>query len=136
MPETETIAQERMEFVYGYSWCTDTAADSRAESRESDDMLLQIGPDGLSKFSSYRNLAIDSLLMQSSREQIASAAQAGKLNGGETMIIFKNYPAGQLTHMEKVCSDCFSYQEDLPRIEWELTDTTATVLGYECRGAR
>ena len=136
VPETETIAPERMEFVYAYSWCADTAADRRAESRQADNMLLQIAPGGLSKFSSYRNLTVDSILMQSSVEQIASAAAEGRLGNGEPMTIFKNYPAGRLTHVEKVCRDWFRYEEDMPRIEWEQTDTAATVLGYECRGAR
>ena len=61
-------------------------------------MLLQIASNGLSKFSSYKNLSVDSLLMRSTQEQIAAAAMDGKLSRGEFMTIYKNYPDGKLTH--------------------------------------
>ena len=48
VPETETLAPETMEFVYDYRWCVDTTA-SLEDNYDSDNMLLQIGPGGLSK---------------------------------------------------------------------------------------
>lgn len=135
VPETETIAQGNMEFVYDYRCCVDTTA-SIEDNYESDNMLLQIGPDGLSKFSSYKNIAIDSLIMRSSQEQITQAAIEGKLSNGEFMTIYKNYPAGRLTHTEKICQDWFSYDEDMTDMDWTLTDSTSTVLGYKCRSAQ
>ncbi|MBD5323402.1 MAG: GLPGLI family protein [Bacteroides sp.] len=135
VPETETIAPETMEFVYDYRCCVDTTG-SQTEGFDSDNMLLQIGPDGLSKFSSYKNLTIDSILMRSTPEQIATAAMDGKLSNGEFMTIYKNYPDGKLTHTEKICEDWFSYTEDMLPLDWELTDSVATVLGYQCQSAR
>lgn len=134
VPETETIAPETMEFVYDYSWCNDTTG-VLEDNYSSDRMLLQIGEDGLSKFSSYKNLTVDSLLLNISQEQAADAAKEGKLSNGEFMTIFKNYPEGRLTHTEKICTDWFRYEEDMPNPEWELTDSTANVLGYACQGA-
>lgn len=134
VPETEIIAPETMEFVYNYKWCHDTTA-LLDDIHTSDQMLLQIGPDGLSKFSSYKNLTVDSLLMNISQEQLAEAAMNGKLSNGEFMTIFKNYPEGRLTHTEKICMDWFRYEEDIPSLEWELTDSTTNVLGYECHSA-
>lgn len=134
VPETETIAPETMEFVYDYAYCVDTTA-SLDDNYASDRMLLQIGAGGLSKFSSYRNLAIDSIIMSSSNEQLTNAAMEGRLNNGEFMTIYKNYPAGRLTHTEKICNDWMRYEEEIPAIEWRLTDTTTTVLGYRCQGA-
>lgn len=135
VPETETLVKENMEFVYDYRYCVDTTG-SLSEDFDSDNMLLQIGPDGRSKFSSYKNLTVDSILMRSTQEQIVSAAREGKLSTGEFMTIYKNYPAGRLTHTEKICQDWFSYEEDMPQFDWELTDSAATVLGYECQSAR
>ena len=132
VPETETIAKETMEFVYDYSYCVDTTA-SLTDNYVSDRMLLQIAPGGLSKFSSYKNLTVDSLLMRSTTEQIADAAADGRLSNGEFMTIYKNYPAGRLTHTEKICMDWFRYDEELPSFGWELIDSTATILGYECQ---
>ncbi len=123
-----------MEFVYDYRCCVDTLG-RLDDCMSSDNMLLQIGPDGLSKFSSYKNLTVDSILMRSSQEQIAEAAMGGKLSNGEFMTIYKNYPAGRLVHTEKICQDWFRYDEDMPWLDWELTDSVTRVLGYECRGA-
>lgn len=135
VPETEIIAPETMEFVYNYSWCNDTT-ESFEDNYTSDKMLLQIAQNGLSKFSSYKNLTVDSILMNTTQEQLFEAASEGKLANGEFMTILKNYPAGELTHTEKICMDWFRYEEDMPVIDWELTDSVTNVLGYECRGAK
>lgn len=135
VPETETLANETMEFVYDYRCCVDTTG-ALKDNISSDNMLLQIGPGGLSKLSSYKNLTVDSLIMRSTSEQIANAAMEGKLSTGEYMTIYKNYPSGKLTHTEKICEDWFRYEEDLPSQEWELTDSVTNVLGYECQSAR
>lgn len=135
VPETETLANETMEFVYDYRCKIDTTG-MLQDSITSDNMLLQIGPDGLSKFSSYKNLTVDSILMRSSQEQIVKAAMDGKLSNGEFMTIYKNYPEGKLTHTEKICTDWFRYDEDIPQLDWELTDSVTNVLGYECQSAK
>ena len=135
VPETETLTPENMEFVYDYRYCVDTTG-SLKDNFNTDNMLLQIGPDGLSKFSSYKNLTVDSILMRSTQEQIAEAAIEGKLSNGEFMTIYKNYPAGRLTHTEKICRDWFRYDEEIPSLDWELTDSVVTILGYESQSAR
>lgn len=135
VPETETLCNETMEFVYDYRYCIDTLG-RLDDNMSSDNMLLQIGHGALSKFSSYKNLTVDSLIMSSTPGQIAAAAYEGKLSTGEFMTIYKNYPEGKLTHTEKICMDWFRYDEDMPPINWELTDTTCTVLGYDCNSAR
>lgn len=134
VPETELIAPEMMEFVYNYTWCNDTTGHFE-DNHTTDQMLLQIASDGLSKFSSYRNITVDSILMNMSQEQVVDAIVEGKLSNGEFMTIFKNYPEGKLTQTDKVCMDWFRYEEDMPEFEWELTDSVANVLGYECRVA-
>lgn len=135
IPEKETIAPEIMEFVYNYSWCNDTT-ESQDGSYTSDKMLLQIAKSGLSKFSSYTNITVDSILMNMSDEQISDASGNGKLSHGEFMTIFKNYPEGRLTHTEKICTDWLKYEEDIPQLEWELTDSLTNILGYECLEAK
>lgn len=135
VPESERIASEIMEFVYDYRCCVDTTG-SLSENYDSDNMLLQIGPNGLSKFSSYKNLTVDSILMRSTKEQIAQASLDGKLSTGEFMTIYKNYPMGRLIHTEKICQDWFRYDEEMPSLEWELCDSVSNVLGYECLSAR
>lgn len=135
VPETEIIAPETMEFVYDYRYCVDTT-DALKDNYEGDNMLLQIGPDGLSKFSSFKNLTVDSIIANTSFDQLQNAAAEGKLSNGEFMTIYKNYPQGKLIHTEKICMDWFRYEEDMPDFGWELIDSTVTVLGYRCQGAR
>lgn len=135
VPETETLATGNLEFVYDYRHSIDTTSQDPA-SIVADDMLLQIAPSGLSKFSSYRNLAVDSIISRSSVDQLTQAAASGKLSNGEFMTIYKNLPSGHLTHTELICRDWLRYEEELPALSWELTDSTATVLGYRCRAAR
>lgn len=135
VPEAETLAVENMEFVYDYRCCVDTTGTLK-DNYDSDNMLLQIGPGGMSKFSSYKNLTVDSILMRSTHEQIVDAAIEGKLSTGEFMTIFKNYPVGRLTHTEKICQDWFRYDEEMPQLDWELTDSVTTVLGYDCLSAK
>lgn len=137
VPETETLSNEKLEFVYNYSWCVDTT-EQLQENRDGDRMLLQIGGNGLSKFSSYKNLTVDSIIAALSWEQISATVSSDptKLANGEFMTIFKNYPSGKLTHTEKICQDWFLYEEDMPTFEWELVDSLITVLGYECHGAK
>lgn len=135
VPEAETLAVENMEFVYDYRCCVDTTGTLK-DNYDSDNMLLQVGPGGMSKFSSYKNLTVDSILMRSTHEQIVDAAIEGKLSTGEFMTIFKNYPAGRLTHTEKICQDWFRYDEEMPQLDWELTDSVTTVLGYDCLSAK
>ncbi len=135
VPEATVILPENMEFVYNYSWCVDTT-NQLEDNFTSDQMLLQIAREGISKFSSYKNLTVDSLLTALAPEQIMEAAKNGKLANGEFMTIFKNYPKGKLTHTEKICIDWFSYEEDMPALEWELTDSVMNILGYECHSAK
>lgn len=134
VPETETIAQENMEFVYDYKWCADTTG-ILDDSFDRDQMLLQVTNSGLSKFSSYKNLTVDSIIENTSEEQLIAAAENDKLANGDFMTIFKNYPEGKLTHTEKICTDWFCYEEEMPQLEWVLTDSVTDVLGYECRSA-
>lgn len=135
VPETETLAVGTMEFVYDYSYCVDTTR-SIDEDIASDRMLLQIAPGGMSKFSSYKNLTVDSIINMSTVDQVMEAASSGKLSNGDPLIIYKNYPDGKLTQVEKVCQDWFRYEEDTPTFDWEFTDSVANVLGYECRLAK
>lgn len=135
VPETTELAVENMEFLYDYAYCVDTTG-NLSDNIVSDRMLLQISPSGLSKFSSFKNLTVDSIIRNVSDEQRIAAAMEGKLSNGEFMTIYKNYPEGKFTQTEKICTDWFKYEEDAPEFEWELTDSTVTVLGYECREAK
>lgn len=138
VPASTVLSQKpgTLEFVYDYSFSVDSAGIIDGE-READKMLLQIAPDGLSKFTSLTSITTDSVIMNTTPEQRAEAIMNGKLKKGESMNVFKNYPApGRMTNTEIVCEDWFRYEEEIPDFGWELTDSVKTILGYECKGAR
>ncbi len=138
VPASTVLSQKpgTLEFVYDYSFSVDSAGIIDGE-READKMLLQIAPDGLSKFTSLTSITTDSVIMNTTPEQRAEAIMNGKLKKGESMNVFKNYPSpGRMTNTEIVCEDWFRYEEEIPDFGWELTDSVKTILGYECNGAR
>lgn len=123
------IGKAVMEFMYDYRYLTDT---TDITSYVEDRMILQVSY-GMSKFASYRTMLADSLITVSTADQIK--ANPGRYIGGETFSIYKNYPAGKFTTTDKVATDWFIYEENIPSQEWTMTDKTKTILGYECKSA-
>ncbi|MDR2383452.1 MAG: GLPGLI family protein [Prevotellaceae bacterium] len=124
------IGKADMEFIYDYRRLTDT---TDVSSEKKDLMILQISQ-GMSKFSSYRTMQVDSLISASTVDQIK--ANPGNYAGGETFSIYKNYPQGKLTTMDKIAMDWFMYEEDIPVQEWNIDDSaTKEIAGYVCRRA-
>ena len=116
VPASTVLSQKpgTLEFVYDYSFSVDSAGIIDGE-READKMLLQIAPDGLSKFTSLTSITTDSVIMNTTPEQRAEAIMDGKLKKGESMNVFKNYPSpGRMTNTEIVCEDWFRYEEEIP----------------------
>lgn len=128
--EHKEIAKGVMEFMYDYRFLRDTT-DITSES--TDRMILQVGY-GLSKFSSYRTMQIDSLLRVSTADQIE--ANPTRYISGETYSIYKNYPTGKLTMTDKIATDWFLVEELIPEQQWTLTDETKEILGYKCKSAK
>lgn len=127
--EHKEIGKAVMEFMYDYRHLRDT---SDVTSEVTDRMILQVGY-GLSKFSSYRTMQIDSLIRVSTADQIQ--ANPDRYIGGETFSIYKNYPAGKFTTTDKIATDWFLVEELIPVQEWTMTDETKEILGYECKSA-
>ena len=119
-----------MEFMYDYRYLKDT---TDVTSESTDRMILQVGY-GISKFSSYRAMQIDSLLRVSTTEQIE--ANPDRYIGGETYSIYKNYPTGKFTMTDKIATDWFLVEELIPEQQWTLTDETKDILGYQCKSAK
>lgn len=128
-PQKE-IGQAVMEFMYDYRHLRDTAD---VTSEATDRMLLQVGY-GLSKFTSYRTMQIDSLIRISTADQVQ--ANPERYIGGETYSIYKNYPTGKFTTTDKIATDWFLVEELIPEQQWTLTEGTKEILGYKCKSAK
>ncbi len=131
VPEAKTLAEGNLEFIYDYTFNADTLYNSQ---RDREKMLLQVGADGISKYSSLKNATIDSIIPTLSEEELVKNAE--RLANGPFINIFKNYPDGKITHTEKIALDWFKYEENMPQFDWTLTDSVRTILGYECRQAK
>ncbi len=128
-PELQEIGDAVMEFVYDYRYLKDTAD---VTSCASDMMMLQVTY-GMSKFTSYRAMQVDSLLRAATADDIQG--NPARYAGGEAFSVYKNYPAGKFTTTDKIAGDWFLYEEDIPQQEWTLSEETKEILGYTCRRA-
>ncbi len=128
--EHKEIAKGVIEFMYDYRFLRDTT-DITSES--TDRMILQVGY-GISKFSSYRTMQIDSLIRVSTADQVQ--ANPERYIGGTSWSVYKNYPTGKFTTTDKIATDWFLVEELIPELQWTLTDDTKEILGYKCKSAK
>lgn len=124
------IAKAVMEFMYDYRFLRDT---TDVTSETTDLMILQVSY-GMSKFSSYRTMQVDSLIRASTADQVH--ANPGRYIGGQTYSIYKNYPTGKFTTTDKISTDWFLVEELIPEQQWIMTDETKVILGYKCKSAK
>ena len=128
--EHKEIAKGVMEFMYDYRFLRDT---TDVTSESTDRMILQVGY-GISKFSSYRTMQIDSLIKVSTADQVQ--ANPERYIGGTSWSVYKNYPTGKFTTTDKIATDWFLVEELIPEQQWTLTDETKEILGYKCKSAK
>lgn len=114
---------------YDYSWSSDT---TNKEKRQTDLMALEIGKN-VTKFYSYKTYQTDSLLSVSSVDEIM--ANPGKFSSGSSWCLYRNYPSGKETLTDKIATSLFSYEEEQPKLDWTICDSTGTILGYPVQKA-
>ena len=49
-----------------------------------------------------------------------------------TEYVYKNYPQGKMTITDSCLSDFFIYEDELNAQDWQLEDSTKTVMNYNC----
>lgn len=47
-------------------------------------------------------------------------------------VIFKNYPKGMIRHMDRFDSCHWQIDENMEKPDWNVTDSTTNILGFEC----
>lgn len=102
--------------------------------------ILLVGGDE-SKFFSPRTEYIDSLNStpngQGKYQEITRAAYlSGKMKDipradGSFYVVISGQ-RNALTYYDKVGTEKYYYEEEIPKIEWMVGDSTKTILGYEC----
>ena len=102
-------------------------------------ILLAGGDD--SKFFSPRTEYVDSLNStpdgQAKYQEITRTAYlGGKMKdiprADGSFYVVKSGKRNKLTYYDKVGTEKYYYEEEIPKIEWMVGDSTKTILGYEC----
>lgn len=146
LAKQEVIDKAYMKCSYYYKWEFDTL--THKEAPHEDLLYLQIGPH-VSKCFSYYTYQNDSLLNAPDGdkvwEQLLKAAIKSGFKGSDlrvsfphkrmTTVVYKNYPEGKTTVHDFLSSQYYVYEDDLNPQDWNIEDSTKTVLGHECQKA-
>lgn len=110
----------------------------KPENKKENIMLLQIGKH-ISKFSDYHRVLEDSLWNVFARNKTNFTEAINKtvpmLRGTLAISVYKNYPEGKITVVDRIPFDNYRYQEPLFFQEWKLENNTSAVCGYQCKKA-
>lgn len=126
---------------YKHTWQFDTL-----ENIVRDDLLiLQIGKN-ISKCYSYYTFQSDSLIKTGNfnkvfRESFSKAVAKDGINATNFphkrmgTYVYKNYPAGKMTITDGVNRQNYIYEDDLNTQNWQISDSTKSILDYPCQMA-
>ena len=128
---------DRVQFIaqYKLSFVTDT---SKADDITEETMMLKVGSKS-SSFYSYTKFVTDSAFreeLKRSGGRVNRNFEKGQNPGRISYQIFKNFPSGKVTLLDKVATSSFRCEEDNETPQWELLPDTMTVLSYPCQKAK
>ena len=97
--------------------------------------ILEIG-DSISKYESYGSYRLDSALVGKQQMTLGEYFDLyNKYSPDFKEFLLENVNAKKLSYYGKVSIDKFMYQEDIPQIDWVLSDSTKEICGYLCHQA-
>ena len=126
---------------YEYIWKQDTLS-----GKTRDDLLiLQIG-ENLSKCYSYYSNEVDSIMALPNGDELWTQMFEAELKKKGVAArnfprkrmrtyVYKNYPSGKMTVTDGVSLQDFIYEDELNAQQWEIKDSTKTILDYPCQMA-
>ncbi len=136
------MAQEKADIEVSY---TVSRVNLRDGSNISPNKYILLANAKESKFYSPITEYIDSLQSTPEgdakyKEMTRGAYMRGKIDDiphrDGSYYIFKSMTDGKMRYYDVNGLEKYSYEEEIPQIEWELTDSTKTILGYECQMAK
>ncbi len=116
------------------------------KGKTSDDLLiLQIGRN-ISKCQSFYSFQIDSLMALPDSDKTLWKMINKAMKNGDFMkgnyphkrmktYVYKNYPQGKMTVTDGLSLQDYMYEDELHAQEWQMTDSTKTILDYTCQQA-
>lgn len=132
----DSIDTQRIKVQYEMTYLQDTVSEDAKPGQET--LMLEIGRQ-YSKCYSYNSYVSDSLLIAdaqagASKETMLQHATAIG-NSRISYQIFKHYPAGKVTTLDRLATTNFLCEEKEEMPEWTLLPDTATILSYSCQKA-
>jgi len=126
---------------YEYIWKQDTLS-----GKTRDDLLILKVGENLSKCYSYYSNEVDSLMALPNGDEIAMKMISDAMKSDDFMkglyphkrmkaYIYKSYPQGKMTVTDGLSLQDYVYEDELNAQQWEIHDSTKTLLDYSCQMA-
>ena len=131
--KTEPIDEVQFIVQYQAKMMPDTL---KPENIMDESMILKVGAKS-SSYYSYTRFVTDSLFTEQIKKSAGGPIRREKSedHGIVTYQIYKNYPAGKVTTLDKIAMNRFRCEEENEAPVWELRDETMMVLSYSCQKA-
>ena len=128
--KNKTLDTSVMECIYNYRIIDHNIRDMREYYA-----ILEIG-DTVSKFESYGSYRLDSALVGKQQMTLGEYFDFyNKYSPDFKEFLLENVNANKLSYYGKVSIDKFMYHEEVPHIDWALSDSTKEICGYLCHQA-
>ena len=126
---------------YEYIWKQDTLS-----GKTRDDLLILKVGENLSKCYSYYSNEVDSIMALPNGDELWTQIFEAELKKKGVAArnfprkrmrtyVYKNYPSGKMTVTDGVSLQDFIYEDELNAQQWEIKDSTKTILDYPCQMA-
>lgn len=130
-PEQEILDNSKFECIYQY-----TVMDTELQYSKEMYRMLQIG-DKYAKFSDYGCYRMDSVLASIDKSKLTLYEFTRIFNTYTPSMdyILKEKQTNQLKVYDRVFTDRYMYEEEVPNFKWTLSKDTLTICGYLCHKA-
>jgi GLPGLI family protein len=99
--------------------------------------VLQIG-DNFSKFTDVSTLKLDSLKAEFAKIDFVGAKEMNLMFQYKplwTSVTIKDFSNSNIIQQNTIHGRLYRYEEQEPKLDWQLKNETKTILGYECKKA-
>lgn len=133
--DTLTIDQVAYRITYNSKSVTDT---TKTPYRYKDDeMRLEIGKNGVSRFYSYTRFLRKQMTAEMIKKGGGIDLTSIPKGGAISWELYKNYPVqGKTLYLDVISLDSYQCEETVETPDWQLVpDSTMEILGYQCQMA-
>ena len=127
----EIVDSSIIECIYNYRVIDHSLGDMREYHA-----ILELG-DSIFKYESYGSYRLDSALVGKQQMTLGEYFDFyNKYSPDFKEFLLENVNANKLSYYGKVSIDKFMYHEEVPHIDWALSDSTKEICGYLCHQAK